>query len=244
MKTVSSTFLIENFPCAVAILDMDMRFISHSKIWKQEFTPDYDSIIGKFYYDILPNTPEALRDMYSTCLEGASILDNGFKFTAPNGSIQWLNCKINHWKNEMGMIGGIMVMLEDVTESKRREELLLKAEEVARIGGWEVDMVTGKMYWTEVTKEIHEVAYDFEPSIEEGINFYKEGEHREAISTLVSEAMAKGRAWDTELIIVTAKGNELWVRARGEAEIVNGKCTRLCGTFQDIDEKRNLPSTL
>ncbi|HEA23555.1 MAG TPA: PAS domain S-box protein [Pricia antarctica] len=238
MKTVSSKFLIEDSPCAVAILDVDMRFIAHSKIWQQEFTPDFDSIIGHLYYDILPNTPEALREMYSECLQGASILDNGIKFILPNGSIQWLNCKINHWKDEKGMLGGLMIMLEDVTETKRREELLLKAEQVARIGGWEVDMTTNKVYWTEVTKEIHEVAKNFTPTIEQGINFYKEGESRDTITLLFSEALANGTPWDTELMITTAKGKELWVRARGEAEMVNGKCSRIYGTFQDIDDQK------
>ncbi|KKN00103.1 hypothetical protein LCGC14_1141160 [marine sediment metagenome] len=215
-----------------------MRFIAHSKIWQQEFTPDFDSIIGHLYYDILPNTPEALREMYSECLQGASILDNGIKFILPNGSIQWLNCKINHWKDEKGMLGGLMIMLEDVTETKRREELLLKAEQVARIGGWEVDMTTNKVYWTEVTKEIHEVAKNFTPTIEQGINFYKEGESRDTITLLFSEALANGTPWDTELMITTAKGKELWVRARGEAEMVNGKCSRIYGTFQDIDDQK------
>ncbi|NNE75778.1 MAG: PAS domain-containing protein, partial [Pricia sp.] len=79
---------------------------------------------------------------------------------------------------------------------------------------------------------------DYIPNLEEGINFYKEGEHREEITRLVSEAISDGTPWDTELIIVTAKGNELWVRAKGEVENVNGQCVRIYGTFQDIDEKK------
>ena len=50
--------------------------------------------------------------------------------------------------------------------------------------------------------------------------------------------MSEGKPWDVELQIVTAKGRDVWVRAKGEAEIVNGKCVRLYGTFQDIDENK------
>ena len=52
--------------------------------------------------------------------------------------------------------------------------------------------------------------------------------------------MTEGSSWDTELIIVTAKGRELWVRAKGEVEMINGKCVRMYGTFQDIDEKKKI----
>lgn len=89
-----------------------------------------------------------------------------------------------------------------------------------------------------MTKIIHEVPEDYSPTIESGINFYKSGFYRELITELVTNAMADGTPWDTELIIVTNNGNEVWVRAKGETEIVNGKCVRISGTFQDINEKK------
>ncbi|MGB3151176.1 MAG: PAS domain-containing protein, partial [Maribacter sp.] len=117
-------------------------------------------------------------------------------------------------------------------------ELLLKAEKVARIGGWEVDMLRNEVYWSSATRSIHEVPKNYIPNLEEGIKFYKEGEHRDRITQLVTLSMTNGKPWDTELIIVTAKGNEVWVRTKGEVEIVNGKCIRIFGTFQDIHEKK------
>ncbi len=57
---------------------------------------------------------------------------------------------------------------------------------------------------------------------------------------MVSDAINEGLPWDTELRIITAKGKELWVRAKGEVELVNNKAVRLYGTFQDIDEKKKV----
>ena len=45
--------------------------------------------------------------------------------------------------------------------------------------------------------------------------------------------------WDTELLIVTAKGNERWVRMIGEAEVIGGLCTRVFGSFQDIHASKS-----
>ena len=47
-----------------------------------------------------------------------------------------------------------------------------------------------------------------------------------------------GTPWDTELQIVTANGREVWVRAIGEPEMMDGKCVRITGTFQDIERRK------
>lgn len=127
---------------------------------------------------------------------------------------------------------------------KKTEQLLEQTNQVARVGGWEVDFVNNTNTWTGVTKAIHEVAPDFEPQVHKGIQFYKEGESRDKITRLVGEAIANGTSFDTELIIVTAKGNERWVRAKAEAEMIDGKCIRFYGTFQDIHEQKLLQQEL
>ncbi|WP_420401279.1 PAS domain-containing protein [Flagellimonas sp.] len=127
------------------------------------------------------------------------------------------------------------IYFDDVTKKKIALDLSLQAEKTARIGSWEVDLVNNKIFWSEMTKEIHEVPSDFVPDLETGINFYKEGEHRDKIIEVVSEAIENGTPYDVELIIVTAKGNEKWVRAIGKAEMINGKAARLFGVFKDID---------
>ncbi len=215
-----------------------MCFINHSAIWLQEFDLLDKTIIGKSFYKVMQPTPNELKNIYEECLKGLSSSNNGRKFIFPNGLVKWLKWKINPWKYEDGSIGGLIIVQEDITKEKRRIELLQIAESVARIGGWDVDLVTNQVFWTKVTKEIHEVPSDYVPSIEEGINFYKEGKHRKSIRKLVEDSILNGTSWDTELIIVTAKGKELWVRAKGEAEMLNGKCIRLQGTFQDIDKRK------
>ncbi|CAM4170839.1 PAS domain-containing protein [Zobellia nedashkovskayae] len=239
MQTLSITSLIKDSPSAVAILDTQMRFVGNSKVWTNNFCPDYKSITGENYFDVIPRTPERLKSTLTKCLNnGEKSLNDGEKFIYPNGEIQWLKWKINAWTNANNEIGGLIVLLEDVTAARRREELYAKSERVARIGGWEVDMHTSYVYWTDLTRDIHEVSKDFQPNLESGLNFYKKGEHRERITNLVTNAITDGTPWDTELILITAKGNELWVRAKGEVEFINGKCIRIYGTFQDIDEKK------
>lgn len=126
---------------------------------------------------------------------------------------------------------------EDLRETK---QLLEETGKVAKVGGWSVDLIKQTIQWTPVTKSIHEVDQDFVPDLVSGINFYKEGESRDKISEALQNAINKGEPWDLELQLITQKGKELWVRAIGHPEFTEGKCTRVFGTFQDIDERKKI----
>ncbi|MDZ7680473.1 MAG: PAS domain S-box protein [Fodinibius sp.] len=142
---------------------------------------------------------------------------------------------IRNSENEATRMIGAM---RDVTERRELKNLLDQAYSMARIGAWEIDLEKDTVYWSPITKEIHEVEPNFEPDLETGISFYKEGKSRAVIKEAVKKAIEDGTSWDEELQIVTAKGNERWVRAKGEPEIIEGQCRRIYGVFQDIHERK------
>lgn len=162
-----------------------------------------------------------------------------------NGTPYWINIRCNPVNNEHGQVIGFMAFSNDVSDQKETQDrlslqqgLMESMSHQARIGAWEVDMLEGTLYWSPMTKEIHEVPEDFVPSLETGINFYKEGYSRERITELVQRGIELGSPWTEELQLVTAKGREVWVVAKGEAVITDGTCVRLFGSFQDINDRK------
>lgn len=113
--------------------------------------------------------------------------------------------------------------------------LLAETERIGRVGGWELDIDTGKQIWTEGTKNIHEVSSDYEPTLESGISFYTSGS-LPIISQAVKRAIEYQEPFDLQLEILTAKGSLLKVNAIGK---VDSKNRRIYGFFQDITA-RNL----
>ncbi len=178
--------------------------------------------------------------------------DTYFKFKNKNGHNILLEGKSKILKQASGVPAKILIIYTDVTKGDERTNLFIEEnnylkklnevfEEVnllTRTGGWEMDLEEQTMVWTKITRDIHEVPADFKPNLEMGINFYKEGESRDQITTLFNKAVNEGIPFDTELQIVTAKGNEIWVRAFGKPEMRDGKCVRVFGAFQDINEDR------
>ena len=132
----------------------------------------------------------------------------------------------------------------DVSERKlaesrieRTTELLRRTGELALIGGWELDLETQQLSWSEQVCRIHEVEPGTSPSVDEAIDFYAP-DARPVISAALGAAVADGTPWDLELPFVTARGNPRWVRAQGVAVVEDGKTVRLIGAFQDITERK------
>lgn len=113
--------------------------------------------------------------------------------------------------------------------------MLEQTNQVARVGGWEFDVVKNAIYWSSVTKEIHGVEPDYEPSLASGFNFYEDTKTRERIKETLHLALTEGKPWNEERQMVTAKGERIWVRSIGNVEFEDGVCKRLYGTFQDIN---------
>ena len=127
---------------------------------------------------------------------------------------------------------------KDITEKKELEQLLDKATELAKIGIWEVDLIEKEVYWSPLTKMIHEVPLDYEPNIETAIDFYKEEKDKDLILNWIENVSVNHNILSHESQIITAKGNTKWIKSIGEPEIVNGKVIKIYGTIEDIDQRK------
>lgn len=164
--------------------------------------------------------------------ESATYFEN--RYLTRSGKTRWLA-----WTAAPSPEEGMMLALaKDITEKKNLENLLKKTTTMAGIGSWDIDIVDQSIFWSPLTREIHEVEESFEPDYNSALEFYLPGPNRETISKLFEEAVTNGKPFDTELTIQTAKGNLRWVRVIGEAEFINGECTRVYGSLQDIHERK------
>ena len=137
-----------------------------------------------------------------------------------------------------------LFVCRDITDSKRdrlmlerTRELLEQTARLARVGGWEVDLVTGTVTWSREVYGIHEVEPDWQPTLDTALAFYTP-DSRPVITAAVEASIAGGPGWDLMLQVVTARGRTIWIRTQGHAECVDGRAVRLLGVFQDITERK------
>jgi len=123
----------------------------------------------------------------------------------------------------------------EIEEQLRFSYTLIRfAGEIAKFGGWSMDVFTNKVKWSDEVVAIHEMPVGYSPTLNEGIGFYAP-EYRDKIVGLMNNCVDIGISFDDELEIITAKGKRIWVRTIGEAERdENWKIIKVHGAFQDI----------
>lgn len=115
-----------------------------------------------------------------------------------------------------------------------------QASKLARIGNWEFDVIHNKVYWSDIVHELHETnPKTFIPDLRTGLSFYRE-DFRSMVTEIIQNSIETGTPFDFEAVIITKKKKERWVRAIGNAEMMQEKCLRIYGSFQDIHESKML----
>ncbi len=119
---------------------------------------------------------------------------------------------------------------------RQSEGFLRRTGQVARVGGWELDLVTGELIWTTETRRIHGVDRDYRPTVEQALDFYPP-EARDTLQAALAAAAAGGPGYDLELPFIRADGSRIWVRTFGSVERRDGKPVIVTGAIQDVTDQ-------
>lgn len=119
------------------------------------------------------------------------------------------------------------------------ERLLVKAQELAHVGSWEMDWSKGAWVWSEQMREIFDLGPgDDLPTQEtffERVHPDDVGEMQDALA----RAHAGGEPFDAEFRIRTSKGREKTVHGTAEYDFDDkGQIVKSRGAIQDITERR------
>ncbi|WP_370653910.1 PAS domain S-box protein [Undibacterium sp.] len=153
-------------------------------------------------------------------------------------------------RNPAGQIIGVVLVFSDVTEDYRvraalekTAEMLARTGEIAKVGGWELDLQTMQLFWSLETCHIHEIDPPVTPTLEQALNFFTP-EAQPVIQAAMQAAMNDGIPFDLELPKITAKGRPICVQTQGSAVIQDGKTIKLVGAFHDITERKRAQMAL
>lgn len=122
-------------------------------------------------------------------------------------------------------------------ELKHSHDLLDETQKIGRIGGWDLDPVSGQVAWTQEMFRLLDLDPTQGPDMASAEAFLAPP-FREPFRSAVRQALAQGTPWQMEVRMTTAKGREIWARVMGRPRGGPGPGLRLAGTFQDITERK------
>ncbi|MGI1680105.1 MAG: response regulator [Cellvibrionaceae bacterium] len=145
----------------------------------------------------------------------------------------------------------IWSIIEDISKRKAVEKQILMQKDMlkdmssqALIGAWEYKPGEAYADWSMMTKNICGLPDDYNPKVEDCITIYRPGDDRSQMQKTISQCQIDGLPWRKEVRIITRNDKELWVAVTGQAEFEDGKCSRMFGSFQNIDENKKIELAL
>lgn len=128
---------------------------------------------------------------------------------------------------------------------RQREQILSQAQEIAHLGSYERDAVSGWESWSDEFYRIIGYAPGAFPARQELLFERIHPDHRARLSALMREALAAHAGYDAEVRIVRPNGEErsVWIRAKLERD-PDGKVIREVGTLYDSSERKQIEERL
>lgn len=121
-------------PTAVAMFDKDLNYLSVSSSWKNEFEMNGIELIGKNMHTISPDVPEERKKIYTDALEGKPYKNEDIAIEVPGKEgIQHYNMEVGPWYLSNDIIGGVIVSVQNITDSVKINAELKNAKRMADI---------------------------------------------------------------------------------------------------------------
>ncbi|WP_339612111.1 PAS domain S-box protein, partial [uncultured Planktosalinus sp.] len=223
--------LFEALPDLICLATFDGTFLKINKAGCDLLGYQEEELLGaNFNQFVHPEDIDISAKAIQQLQEGETIFKFENRYITKKGKTLWLNWNCNCIPEE----GVMYATAIDITDEKKLREVVSNASELATIGGWEIDLTTDKLTWSDIIYTIYETTPDvYTPELSSAIAFFRE-DFRDQVAATVQNAINKGAPFEFEAALITFKGNEKWVKAIAKPEIVNGICVRIFGSFQDI----------
>ncbi|OIR07678.1 putative diguanylate cyclase YegE [mine drainage metagenome] len=113
---------IRHAPAALAMFDREMRYLSVSRRWLDDYALGDRDVTGHSHYEIFPEIPDRWKSLHQQGLAGETLRADEDRFERADGTAQWLRWEILPWRKSDDTVGGIVIFSEDITRYKQAEE--------------------------------------------------------------------------------------------------------------------------
>jgi PAS domain S-box-containing protein len=218
--------------------------------WSERIAPLFGHESGKlettyenFMAAIHPEDRENVSFAVQQCVDGIKDYDIEHRVVWPDGTVRWLHESGDVMRGDDGQALRMLGVVQDIDDRKRTELILIErdrqlreAQSLAQLGGWQADMESGELIWSDEIFHIfgHEPG-SFEPSVEV---FHAAVHPDDREKVLESEKRAELTGYhDVVHRIVRPDGSVRHVHELARTETDGaGKVLRMAGSVQDITE--------
>ncbi len=125
----------------------------------------------------------------------------------------------------------------------RRQTVFSQTERMAHIGGWEYDIDTRKLFWSDEVYRIFGVDPKKEVTLETAMSFFPE-HARHMLDQAMNTAIETRGSYELQLPYTTSDGVSRWMETIGQVEVPGERPTKIFGVCQDVTERKTAESRM
>ena len=228
---------------------------SRVRFWNREAQAIYgyspEEALGRVTHELLATVFPESREAVEDALARQGRWGGELRHTRKDGKVIVVSSRQALQRGSDGRPSAVIELNSDITERKRAEEdlahlagLLERTEEVSKTGGWEYDVATGELTWTDEVYRIYGVDPASDPTeVTQAIAAY-DPESAPVIDAAFKRLVAEGMPYDLELGLLRADGQRVWVRTIGRPVIDDGRVVRVGGNISDVTERKRVEEAL
>jgi PAS domain S-box-containing protein len=236
--------LLDSSPQAIYLLDKSMHIMMYNAVARQDVRNLLlkEIRIGQSILEFMDETVTGdLLTQHAKAMQGETIL-----YEVGNGEF-WHEIALRPVLGPGDKVLAVSLSIHNISERKlaletikRNEEQLARAQHLAHLGNWELDLTRETLSWSDSVYEIYGVnRSDFRPTPHNALQFIPE-EERGLLTRAYEEAAEHNRIASVEHSIVLANGSTRMVHEILEPEFdSSGRLIRLHGSVQDITERKH-----
>lgn len=230
--------LFKALPDLIALMDFNGNFLKINQVGCDVLEYTEAELIGQpLERFIHPSDKAVLSNEIQKLNPNQTLFQFENRFLSKSGKTLWLSWHCNVMMEEQVLY----TAAKDITETKKTNQLYEEASQMAKIGSWELNFTehnqSDTMYWSPMVRQILEVSPNYEATLSGGYEFF-DAASKTTITKATEKLIQEGTEFDEELLLITPKGKEKWIRCIGKSEHVNGTCTKIFGSFQDINKMK------
>jgi PAS domain S-box-containing protein len=187
--------------------------------------------------------PDETRGALERAVEArGSLRTEVFAQSRQEGRGFWIDLDLRPMFTAAGEFDGYMAIWVEVARTKAMERglelqsaTLRSANRLARVGGWEMDLVAGVCHWSPELREIIGTLGESTPIAE--ILATHDPEVRAVAEAQIARVIKTGERMEFRSQAINGSGEPIWLKVIGEPVIVNGRCVAIRGATQDVTEE-------
>lgn len=233
------------------VFELDENLI-FTRIWCNQqhllFFPEHE-IPGKRMEDLVGEHANAFRQLADTLLRTGD--PQYYEYSDIRQEMPyWYAVKMRIMPASDSSPRRLLLFVQNITQRKRNElelrqvnadyarniQILDITQQMALIGGWEFNLVTGQVFWTKQVYTLRELPENFTAIFHDLAFYHPEDKH--LLEEAQTQLLRHHQPYCIDLRHISAKGTVKWVRTTGIPVFNSEKVTAFRGIIMDIDKQK------